>query len=298
MVTTATWTGGAPCEKLWLLFYYENVVSRCSTNQVADTYSGYLGTYMHPFFSIPIFPLLSMEQTKADLWALKTTPTVTSFFRLLLVDGHSPEIVKAPVTTGRCGLGWSFIFQAMNGDTNETLWGGTTTARQTLFTISLLATYHISSLDKLLVNVEADNSETKLHVSEISLSDFKARPFVSILSPANFTGNITIEIHVGLPKTFSLMGDPSGGAKQRLHRSLAQSLLSGGLGDVRFALFTCGREDGEVKPPKILYASSSLIRGYSAFIDNRMYSGAFHTALAHVLFSIIRHRRTRSGDCW
>ncbi|KAG6902048.1 hypothetical protein C0995_005104 [Termitomyces sp. Mi166 len=217
-----------------------------------------------------------MNQTRADFWSLEVTPTITSFFELCLIDGHSPMIDTAPVTTGKCGLGWYFIFQATNEDIKQPMWSSKETAKRTQFRISLATQYPAltTSLDKFPIAIETDENtilETTIHASEISLSSSDAIPLVSILSVANFTGDIAIKIRVELPTAFELVGDPSEGSEQKLRRSLAQSLSGIELGDVKFALFNRRRRGkGNVvttSDPQIIFANLSLLQGRTTSLD-------------------------------
>ncbi|KAG6850027.1 hypothetical protein H0H93_002231 [Arthromyces matolae] len=210
-----------------------------------------------------------MAQVNPDLWGLGEIPTVTSFFKLSLLDGK-PKAGYTQLSSEKCGLGWVYLFQATNLNVTQRLASGAEIAKRTIFHVSL-ATHTIATTEigEITVSVKADNvTELTHYSSSILIPNSRPVPLASIISLSNFTGDISIQVQVELPSTFELagsLGDKRSGTT--LNIALAHSLLGKDLGDLRLACFN--RRDGTVggKEPKILFVNRSLLVGHSEYFD-------------------------------
>ncbi|KAG6878041.1 hypothetical protein C0992_008732 [Termitomyces sp. T32_za158] len=225
-----------------------------------------------------------MKQGKTDAWTLGTgTPSViTSTFKLPMVEGRSPSIDTYPFVSRRCGLGWVYNIQATNADATQSFMES---GKRTMFKISFDAPFvATTNLDKLSITVKAtdkpspdkaslgaktvaDASKLIVHVSDISLPVSQSIAIASIVSIANFTGNILVQIRV------ELWGSPTfehafrGPTPQNLslHSVVAQTLLGKGFDDVKFGLFN-RRGGNDVMDPNVLFVNRSLSHGHNAFL--------------------------------
>ncbi|KAF8067736.1 hypothetical protein FPV67DRAFT_1153495 [Lyophyllum atratum] len=212
-----------------------------------------------------------MERLNADSWSLGDTPSVTSFFKLPLTDGHSPDIDKGLIFTGSCGLGWRFAVSAMHADTREQMWGEARTVQKTAYRIyfapHLVAT---ADLGDLSVAIITENLYQHVNGSTtISLPTSSEKiPLASYFSTENFTGNATVAIQVNLQSSFSLspISEPP---LPKLQQALCNSLAGEEFGDIKFYFYPRRNAQNPASPaqPQVMFANSSLLRGYCAYLD-------------------------------
>ncbi|KAG5643701.1 hypothetical protein DXG03_009750 [Asterophora parasitica] len=195
-------------------------------------------------------PSKRMERLSNDVWSLGTNPfSVTSSFKLVLVDGRSPLVGKGPES---CGLGWRFVFTGTKDDP---------VLHRTTYDVSL-EPYRINAttLTQLAVSITVDHLSIRTQgASTISLDTSSSR---SILATYIVTGDASITIKVEFSPLFSA----SQPVVPKLQHVLESSLLGHKFGDTKFFLFTCrvSGKKGVVGNPELVFANESLLRGFCA----------------------------------
>jgi len=241
-----------------------------------------------------------MERLNPDHWSLGGTPSITSFFKLPLTDGHSPDVDKGLIFTGSCGLGWRFAVSATNADDREQIWGGARTVQKTAYDIyfspHLVAAADLGELSVFITAVnllqQANGSTT------ISLPTSSQKiPLVSYISTEGFTGEATVAIQVNLQSSFSLssISEPP---MPKLQQALCNSLAGEELGDTKFYFYPRRASLNPAAPtqPQVMFANSSLLRGYCAYLDKRMLTHFYLNTLSYFAQSSTGYERRHSDE--
>jgi hypothetical protein len=207
-----------------------------------------------------------MNKLRKDQWT--TSPnSVTSFFKLPLIDGLSPTFGTGALNSGNCGFGWRFI--SATHTTIDSLWGSNDKTRLDIeFDPHLIA---LAEFETLTITVKTDSLVAVEEASYRVLFPMQNRLSLgSYTSLDNFTGDAIVEIQVVFPESLEL-SFPNELPSQRVRKVLDGSLIGRHMIDTKFCLFT--RRTASLRPacPEVIFASSALLLGYSSYLDNREY---------------------------
>ncbi|KAF5383072.1 hypothetical protein D9615_005068 [Tricholomella constricta] len=213
-----------------------------------------------------------MERLLNDEWSLGTNPSsITSTFKLPVVNGHSLSIDKGPIFTGSCGLGWRFVVSAINGDAHVQSWGAMQIHQKTIYEISL-DPHHIlaTNLAQLSTSITVENLSLRTKGSStISLRTSSERTLLATyFSIQDFTGDASITIKVEFNPSFNMLRT-SEPVVPKLQHALESSLMGHEIGDTKFYLFTrrASQVETVVCDPQLICANASLLRGSCEYLD-------------------------------
>ncbi|KAG6808203.1 hypothetical protein H0H92_005056 [Tricholoma furcatifolium] len=239
---------------------------------------------------------LNLRFEKPELWNMEgPTKSVTSFLSLCLDNtGLYSGLNLGPISTGQCGLGWTYVVKAVAPPYEYR------NTPSTCITISI-ATHPIRTGDKdykLPVSITPVNSGNtnhrlefvKQHAKEIrlpaaetfSLATYCYLPEFSQVGVAipvatNLSPSITFEIRVEFPPTWTL--DPNEKYQQNVRSAMMSSLEDGMFSDTIFCLFTrrvkaarAGHDTlgWDLAGPQTLFANGTLLRGFNSMPLNKL----------------------------
>lgn len=209
-----------------------------------------------------------MDRLRKDQWSACPN-RVASSFKLPLLNGISPSIDTGSHKSGVCGFGWRFTFTAHKVEPDSTGSDVCQTRFDFQFDPHLIASAEFGTLS-IIVTVTKSLAASGNVSHLVSIPRQNVFPIGSYISDNSFTGDAIVEIQVTFPDSLDL-SFPDEFPSRRVQAVLQDSLIGDQMFDARFCLFSRRTIDRRPARPKIVFASSVLLLGYSSYLDTREY---------------------------